>query len=515
MGSILGKIPTSLNGFLLYISITFMKMDISMPLQVDEEYIRIIECILSSKTSASTPAEICRLTGMSRRKVWHRLNVLLKSGLVSKEGKGRYKVTARGKLLYNLLNALKETDNIVWTSEGFYEININNLKAVLSEAYYIDDIYREFSSFLDKTLGLQGVFSIEYLIILLCHYLLSNGEESICKHLTRNIVYVPNIHLSTTQAWFEAFYRKMLENSIQGNSLPLIKNGILYVDGPRYVNEMHAIGNYKRALWTDASLSEIGWVESVVKVEELDDLKGVETNEPRVLRENRAGYITINVDEEYFIPELNDRVRKLASQHNVSLIVKLKQNKILSDDLIVTSILNDTRNSIEVLFAKHNCYGDNLITKDGYVLYRDAGKSFAALLTVSEVNLERLEMHKLHELLFNDGLATIYNYAKNKAKRVNIREDRIAIHNYINLKGIKGTSAEYIASFLKRMRDELTNNFDEKTHLGLSEAILEPLSYIERYPPLRVKVTDAFDLKMNVLKFTKMKYPLLSVAYGS
>ncbi|MEM0056860.1 MAG: hypothetical protein QXH96_00015 [Candidatus Geothermarchaeota archaeon] len=490
-------------------------MDISIPLHINEEHIKIIECILSSRMQTSTPAEICRLIGMNKRKVWYRLNVLLKSGLVSKNGKGRYKVTTRGKLLYNLLNLLRENDSVVWTTEGFYEANLNNLKVALDGIHIDDNVWHRFLSFLDKTLSLQGVFSIEYLIILLCYYLLSNGEESICRYLTKSMIYIPNIYLCTTQVWSRAFYRKVLENNIRGNALLLVKNNILNIDRPEYVNGLYAIGNYKRTPRVDVPLSGTNWMESVAKVEELEDFKEIENNEHKIFYTTHTKHITINVNEEHFTPELNDRVRKLALQCGVSLIVKLKQHKALSDDLMVTSVLNNVKSGIEVLFAKHSYYGDNLITKDGYVLYRDVEKPSAVLLTISEVNLEKLETHKLHELLLNDGLATIYSYARSKAERVHIKGEKSAIHNYVIFKGIRNAPVEHAVTFLKRMKNEFANNFGEELHLGVDEMTLELLSYVERYPPLKVKIADVFDLKMNILRFVKVKYPLLSIVYSS
>ena len=471
--------------------------------------ISIMDCL--AKEGPSPPSLISGHVNMGKRKVLYCLEKLREAGLVNKVDRGVYKLSPKGYAVYNnILSLFIETGEIyIWDDDAFMKMDLPIIESILGNFLPSSSISKYYNE-LKSLIASKGVVSKEYLIILLSHLLIRDGYIELSRLLSRQLV---SIDISTLTPSNKSIYRKVLENILIGHAPTLYKDNIFVIDTPEYLTKCHALfltSPEIRSLNLKPQFNEYVYLHS-------DSPSFIEY----LSLVPNGVHISINIDYEYYSPDVNDMYRRFSeSRDGFSIVIHVDDLKILSDDLLLRMLFNNAKMGIDILFVNASINTNRMYSSRGYsasVLERDGAPQF--LIAILNVDLERLFNQGVKETLLRDGLNSLSKYVRWKSSVLGLDRDRLfSILVFDGLSKLIEESGEKVLGIIS----EVDRVVSERRLGYVSYGVSEPLDnkkinlLLNGYtPPIKTVVIDVDDLKLTLAKFIKSGYQLLRIIVRS
>ena len=461
---------------------------------------------IADKNGSISPSQVAKELNISKRKVEYCINNFVKSGLVVKVHRGIYKISRKGIIFINVLNSVSDEGHIlIWSNNGFDSLTIDFLQNLLGDLVPSNQLNSCLIE-LKKGLSLYGYVSVEYLLLYLCHILFREGYEAICSNISKKMMFSPVL-----DAMYKTRYRKVLEYSIIGHVTPLLKERILEIDTPKYLNRYYVLflPKKRQAPVYNSPDTILLAPEVVINESGTDHLDTLFKDKCTMYNK----HLTINLHEGDFTPEINDHYRNLMNNIHLSLIIHGATSKIVEDELSLHILYNNLKYGMDILFANDKYFLNMLLSKNGFSIPISNNSSIIKLII--RLDIQNIIGKKYQNIFLESGVPTILKYGEMKANSINFSVDNTDDFIYLlltNFKSIWRSSKKFLIQFVKDIQNRFKEQYIDKVMMGLDESIYDEDAntlFVNRIPPLSNIIIDIDDLKYTLVKFYRSGYPII------
>ena len=461
---------------------------------------------VADRNISITPSQVATELNISRRKIEYCLNNFVKSGLIVKVHRGIYKISRKGTVFINVLNNVSDEGHIlIWSNNGFDSLTIDFLQNLLGDFVPSNQLNSCLIE-LKKGLSLYGYVSVEYLLLYLCHILFREGYGAICNTISKKMMFSPVL-----DTIYKTRYRKILESSIIGHVTPLLKERILEIDNPKYLNRYYVLFLPKRKQVHLYNSSDTILLAPEIVV------NGSDINQSDTLFKDECAmhnkHLTINFHEDYFTPEINDYYRSLMNNMHLSLIIHGTTSKIVEDELSLHILYNNLKHGMDILLANDKYFSNMLLSKNGFSM--PISNNINAIKLIIRLDIQDIVEKKYQNIFLESGVPTILKYNDIKMNLINHSIDDKDDFIYLLLTSFKSiwkSNKKILIQFIKDTQNRFKEQYIDEVMIGLDESIYDEDAntlFINRIPPLSNIIIDANDLQYTLVKFYRSGYPII------